>query len=143
MGENLMEQSFFCQVVRHCCHLIIVQLHRGYQCLFQFLLRRSKHVVPCVMKCLGFAFLRFHMILFVKTLKRCFWDKVPWKTVYAKVFISIQTFSKNNPTKFCFRCRRLIFISHAYVYVRIYMKHSVQGYQLQSISKCHELHQYC
>ena len=61
------------------------------------------------------------MILYAKTLKRCFWDQIPWKTCLRYGIISILTFPKNNPTKFWFRCHRLIFIS--YTYVHIYMKH--------------------
>ena len=56
MEENLKEQSFFCQVVRHCRHPIKVQLHGGYQCLLQFFLRCLKHIVSFVVKCLGFCF---------------------------------------------------------------------------------------
>ena len=48
MKENLREQSFFCQVVRHCRHPIIVQLHRGYQCLLQFF---SKMFKACCFVC--------------------------------------------------------------------------------------------
>ena len=65
-----------------------------------------------------FAFLRHHTILYPKTLKRCFWDQIPWKTRLCYGIISILTFPKNNPTKFWFRCHRLIFISYTYVHIR-------------------------
>ena len=64
-----------------------------------------------------------HIILFEKTLKDVFGIKFPGKYIYIRVFISILTFPKNNPTRFCFRCHRFSFISYAYV--QIYMMHKV------------------
>ena len=40
------------------------------------------------------------MILYPKTLKRCFWDHTPWKTRLCHSIISILTFPKNSQPSF-------------------------------------------
>ena len=73
------------------------------------------------------------MILYARTLKRCFWDQIPWKMRLCYGIISILTFPKNNQTKFCFRCHRLIFISNTYV--QIYIKHKfIDSRQYQNVT---------
>ena len=40
------------------------------------------------------------MILYPKTLKRCFWDHIPWKTRLCHSIISILTFPQNSQPSF-------------------------------------------
>ena len=121
MEENLMEQSFFLSdssTLSSCHNSPTTEGLLVFAVVFSKMFKAYCFVCG---KLWVFAFLKHHMIQYAKTLKQCFWDQIPWKTHLCYSIISILTLPKNNPTKFCFRCHRLKFIS--YTYVRTYMKH--------------------
>ena len=117
MKTNVIELSFYCQVVRHCRHLIIVKCIAVvvFVVVFSKIFKAHCSIYD---KIFEFYFCETPHHFICQNCETIFPRSNSLENAFVLGYFIILTSPKDrfySPTKFCFKCHKFIFVSYAYV----------------------------